>query len=201
MKSFQPEYSLQLLALQLDEYESYLLSKELYWPLSHRAPSGSRPFLRLTTGNLMLNINEITVYLDLLNPSQEQQYFQLILSWDSIRQKWRGTIQEKALLELKNRIKLWSAYLEDLIQGKDRGQSYSFEVRFRLICSLLLDLLTDREEFVDLQKQIRLLDQQLKTQFEPGPFLWPDRLRDMYPADLYWFLYGKPADKDQVEEP
>jgi len=200
MNNFQPDYSLDLLSLQLDEYESYILSKELYWPLSHRAPAGSRPFLKLTTGNLMLNINEITVNLDLLNESQEQRYFQLILTWDALRQKWRSTIQEKALIELRSRVNLWSAYIDDLKDKKDRGHSYSFEVRFRVICALLMELAAGRDEISEYRKKLVELDQELRIIFQPGPFLWQNRLREMYPADLYWYLYGEPQVEDEDEE-
>jgi len=191
-RSFEPEYSLELLSLQLQEYEPYLLSQELYWPLSYRAPAGSPPFLRLTTGNLMLNINEITVHLDLLDSIQEQQYFKLMLAWDGFRLKWKSTMQEKASRELNSRINLWAAYLNDLREGKDRGQNYAYEVRFRVICALLADLLADQNEIASVLERLRQLDSQLRSMFQSGPFLWTARLREMYPADLYWYLYGKP---------
>lgn len=185
--------NLNLLSLQINEFESYLLSRELYWPLSFRAPAGERPYRRLTTGNLLLNVNEISANLDVLSPTQQVDFYDLMASWDMLRRQWLSALQEKAAAELESRINLWEAYITDLREQKTDGIHFSVEVRNRVICELIPEQLGNLPVSTDHKTKLKKMDGYLGRLFKTGPFLWHEDLESMYPADPYWYLYGNPV--------
>ncbi len=191
MKRSNPDYKLSLLELQLEEFEAYLLSNQLYWPLSMHKSAGSES-LRLTTGNLLLNINDISAHLEQLSEVQKQDFYNQMNVWNRMHQAWLSTMQKKALLELSSRINLWSAYLTELKDNKDLAEHYKVEIRNRVICSLLADHTRETSEYFSIHRKITLLDQQLNQMFQKGEFIWPENLKDIYPEDEFWFLYGQP---------
>ncbi len=191
MKRSNPDYQLSLLELQLEEFEAYLLSNQLYWPLAMHKSSRAES-LRLTTGNLLLNINEISAKLDQLSEVQKQDFYNLLNTWNKMHQTWLSTMQIKAMTELGSRINLWEAYLTDLKDNQILAEHYPVEIRNRVICSLLADLIRNTPEHVSIQRKISRLDQQLNQVFQKGPFVWAQYLEDIYPEDEFWFLYGRP---------
>ncbi len=148
--------------------------------------------LRLTTGNLLLNINEISARLDQLSEVQKQDFYNLLNTWNKMHQTWLSTMQAKALTELGSRINLWAAYLTDLNDNQILAEQFPVEIRNRVICSLLEDLISDTPEYASIQRKINLLDQQLRQVFQKGPFVWAQSLEEIYPEDEFWFLYGQP---------
>jgi hypothetical protein len=191
MKRNKPDFKLSLLELQLEEFEAYLLSSQLYWPLSMHKSAGAES-LRLTTGNLFLNINDISAGLEQLSEVQKQDFYTLMNVWNRMHRTWLSTMQKKALLELSSRINLWSAYLIELKDNKNLAEHYKVEIRNRVICSLLAELTGNISETTSIYREITLLDQQLNQMFQQGPFIWAEYLKEIYPKDEFWFLYGLP---------
>ena len=196
MRKRNVNHNLNLLSLQISEFESYLLSRELYWPLSFRAPAGERPYLRLTTGNLLLNVNEISANLDALSPTQQVDFYDLMATWDMLQRQWLSALQEKAAAELESRINLWEAYITDLREQKAYGTHYRVEVRNRVICELIPEQLEKLPVSTGQRARLKKMDGYLGRLFKTGPFLWHEDLESMYPEDPYWYLYGKPVHEE-----
>ena len=57
-----------------------------------------------------------------------------------------------------------------------------------------LELLhADVSQMSDQLARMANIDRRLKARFAPGPFMWETELAPGAPADVYWFLYGRPA--------
>jgi hypothetical protein len=97
--------------------------------------------------------------------------------------------------ELPARLRQWGEYLRDLKgeAGANAGY-YPSAVETRAMIAALVDKLERppyRLEENSLQ-QLAMLDQNLRTHWQPGDFVWPESWRPAYPQGKYWWLYGLP---------
>ena len=169
-----PEEDLRFLKEAVPQLQDYLLSNEMYWPLS-----GSLP--RLTPGSLLLTLAR-------LHADSAVDIQRLDAQVAIVRTKWRAALEKKAARELANRLRLWSQFLSDYIDAPDQNlESYRTEVRGRAILQLLLAELPDAPE----SKALADLDDVLRSRLVPGEFLWEPELQSIFPSSDFWFLYGR----------
>jgi hypothetical protein len=169
-----PDRDLYFLSEALPELQAYLLSNELYWPLSASQP-------RLTPGAVLLALARLHVRL----PSDAQM---LQGQLDGTRAKWRAAWDKKVARELSNRLLLWSNYLSDFANDPEQAAaSYPAEVRGRAIIQILALEKPDFSEKTTLAE----LDDYLKASLRPSEFLWDAAFQPIFPKTTYWFLYGK----------
>lgn len=155
----------------LQELESYLLSKELYWHVSPHATD----FTQLTLGALLLVRERLKAWRD-------PDAMELAMQLDAVRSRWRSAWEEKARREVRARSELW----KDFIAARDASASqYPYQVRLRAMLTLLLDDLREAPS-----ETITSLDAQLKHKFHAGAFVWDVKLQACFPQDQFWFLYG-----------
>jgi hypothetical protein len=168
------EEDLRFLKEAVPQLQEYLLSNEMYWPLS-----GSLP--RLTPGSLLLTLAR-------LHADSAVDIQRLDAQVGIVRTKWRAALEKKAARELANRLRLWSQFLSDYIDAPEQNlESYRTEVRGRVILQLLLQELPDVPE----KKALADLDGILKARLIPGEFLWDPHLQSVFPSSDFWFLYGR----------
>jgi hypothetical protein len=167
------EEDLRFLKEAVPQLQEYLLSNELYWPLS-----GSLP--RLTPGALLLTLARLGVHAPLETQKLEAQV-------ETIRTKWRSAWDKKVAREIANRLRLWSQFLSDYVKAPDQNlDSYRTEARGRAILQLLLVELQDAPE----KSTLANLDGILKSRLVPGEFIWEPDLQAVFPRTSFWFLYG-----------
>jgi hypothetical protein len=188
------EYNLKLASFMLEEMEDYLLSSEVFWPLSKRPLTGP-PLPRLTLGGLLLTLDELNAQEKDMSPSQVADHYKLGLQMEKVRTKWAVGLERKAAQELRNRLNLWRAYLTDIEERIDTPENYVHEVRYRVMFEYLADLAARQPEIKSQMVEMRSLDLRLRTIFAPGAFVWDPRLEDIYPRDTFWYLYGLPRSR------
>lgn len=157
----------------IPQLQEYLLSNELYWPLS-----GSLP--RLTPGSLLLALMRMQA----TNPLEAQRMESHL---EVVRNKWRSAWEKKEGREATNRLRLWSQYLSDTLSAPDQNmESYKTEVRGRAILQILLRDLPDAPE----RAAVADLDARLRSRFVSGDFTWEKEVQAAFPRADFWFLYG-----------
>lgn len=189
------DYNLNLASAMLEELEDYILSSEVFWPISKRSPTGS-PFPRLTLGGLMLTLNELKVQEIDMSPSQRADHERLLRQMDRVRVKWAVGLERKAAQELSSRLNLWRAYLYDIQERVDTTENYPYEVRNRVMFGILAELSVRQPETKPAVEEMRSLDTRLRSFFTRGDFVWDTRLEDIYPQSTFWYLYGLPHPRD-----
>ncbi|MEJ2013166.1 MAG: hypothetical protein P8X64_13200 [Anaerolineales bacterium] len=180
---------LDLLSVQLDELKAYLLSPELFWPLGGRL--GDTP--RLTLGNLLINLRTLQARSENLAPPLQNRLARLESSWQRSREEWAAAISKKALQEMGARLNLWRGYLEDLDEGLGNRLNYATEVRNRVLFELLASLPPKDEEYENLRKAMRSLDERFASVSSPAPFTWNSAYSKAFPKDRFPALYRKPT--------
>jgi uncharacterized protein YukE len=158
------------------ELQDYLLSDELFWPITARGYD----LPRLTIGGILLAKTRLK--------ARGERIEALFAQLDAVRSKWRVAWETKAGREFRSRFGLWSNYLADYRRNPDgHADAYPHEVRYRVMLQLLLDELPAPPE----QEALIQLDSVLRTSFSPGDFIWETDLRSGFPREEYWFLFGK----------
>ena len=182
-------YDLAFLRNGLDDLESYLLSDELFWPMSGHPPGQSTPFFKLTLGNLLLSMQRLYAYSlnGSLSASEDDEYTRLRTHVDAMQQKWQVAWEKKADQEYPSRFKQWVNVLNDLKSDRyANAPYYDNEVRTRVLLDLLTPYTTENQRY-----DLIPLDAALQNMLKPGPFLWGDALAPGFPEKTYWYLYGE----------
>lgn len=164
------------LEASLPDFEDYLLSDELLWPVTARG----QVLPRLTIGGALLARARLE--------AAGEQIESLFTGLDIVRSKWRVAWEKKASHESGMRTRLWRNYLEDYRRDLYQlaGQ-YRHEVRTRVMIHYLLIELHNTPPEGEL---LDSLDGMLKKYFIPGAFIWDAKLQNGFPPEVFWFLYG-----------
>jgi hypothetical protein len=165
------------LEASIPELGDYLLSKELYWPISARGYT----LPRLTIGGTLLALARLEARGERVEP--------LVMQLDGVRSKWRVAWETKAGREVQARMHLWSNYLADYRHSPEaHADAYPHEVRYRVMLHLLLaELPVSPAE----QEALSQLDSVVHAKLSSSDFIWDVDLRAGFPREVYWYLYGK----------
>jgi hypothetical protein len=158
------------------QLETYLLSKEIFWPLGGTLP-------QLTPASLLLAHARITAAGGDVSIAPFEQVM------NKARREWAVAWEEKVGREFQTRLNLWRQSLEDYFSAPDQHyRYYPTEVRNRAMLSLLTRELRQLPPEMDL---LNLLDSKLRMSLIPAAFVWEPELESGFPQIEFWFLYGK----------
>ena len=183
--------NLAFLQAGIGELETYLLSKELYWPLGVRAPRGEPPFPHLTLGWLLLALSrgrgqEMS---GAITRSQSDKLSRLAEEIDAVRGRWQVAWGNKAEREFHNRLTLWKNFVNGYrSEPAEHATRYRYEVQRRM----MLDLLSrETDELPKAELELLMaMDEMIEAVFIPGDFIWEKELAGAFPQEAYWYLYG-----------
>lgn len=169
------EQDRQFLLAGIPELQAYLLSKELYYPITARGLN----LPRLTLGGLLLALARLR---------GANQAADLEGAVEAIRLKWRSAWEAKAGREVRARLALWQNYLADVRQNPDQhAPYYRQEVRVRAMLDLLL---AELPQPVSEVTTLNELDHRLRRMLIPGQFVWEPVVQPAFPIETFWYLYG-----------
>lgn len=189
-------YDLGFLQEALNNLEPYLLSEASHWPLGGHH-HGQPPYPPLTIESFLL-VRQRCQGLD-LPPNQADKLEQVELSLKTILHRWRSAWGKKASGGFHHRLNLWNQYIQDLNDDPNNHQDrYSQEVRLRV----MLELLRPYADLIPPEELSRLviLDQRLRTSFQPGEFIWSPDLKRAFSEPIFWYLYGLPEANKAIHE-
>ena len=150
----------QYLSAGVPELENYLLSKELYYPLSLNLP-------QLTLGGILLSLARMG-----------KQAIQFEEQVEAVRSKWQAAWDVKSSREVRARSELWINYLAEYRADPKMGvRLYSQNVRYRAMLGLLGKTEDDSDAFV-------------KSVFREGKFVWEEECAPNFSRETFWYLFG-----------
>ena len=183
-------YNLRLTQVILTEIDAYLLSREIFWPISGSVDG--RSFPRMTFGTYLLTRDELQVLEPEMTPAQEAQHRKMLREADHLLARKPVAVQAKAEAEAAARFNLWKAYIDDLAEGIGGKENYAHEVRNRVMLARLEELAGASSAFDELQGKTRMQDQRLAPYLTDDRFVWDARLEAVYPRTTYRYLYRTP---------
>lgn len=185
------EASREYLQAALREMQAYLLSAQLFWPLSGRPPAASPPFLQLTVGNLLLAFDALAAANASAGGTRWAEVQRLEAEWEAQRIRWAVHVEAKAQRELASRLRQWQAYVED-VRDAHVAEDYVASVRPRLVAERLLDVLPKGPEAAHVREQLAKLDSRIDPFLQAGPFVLDPALQTRYPEPAFPMLYRRP---------
>jgi hypothetical protein len=183
-KPFQGDWA--FLSAAAADLKSYLLSPQLYWPVSVAVSVGAGDISRLSLGNVLLILRRVQAVE--WDDERKKELDAIEKNIDAVHQQWRSNWQQKAAKEYSARLKLWAGYLNELFDDRRRaGTGYSSSVRWRAILHLLQpDMPGTNGPEVEL---LNALDRRLRLITDSGTFVWEPELQPGFPQDEFWYLY------------
>lgn len=179
-------YHLSYLQAGLEELEAYLLSKELFWPVT--TPPHLQIFPKLTLGNLLLSLKKLNGYAGggQLSSSEQSAYSQLKREVEGFQKKWAVAWEGKAAHEYQSRLRQWTHYLNELNKKEEsHAPYYNSEVRVRVLLELLREYAPP-----DTQPDLEQIDLIFRAKLHPTEFVWDTDFQSAFPSERFWFLYG-----------
>jgi hypothetical protein len=179
---------LTLVKAALLELGEFLLTDQIYWPLS--APVFD-PF-GYSQGRYSLGLVLLALDHGVKRSSTDVE----TALWEDIsgqvwefRSRYRTAWQNKTVREFRSRLRSWHDVLDELLQDRIPSNAvYRSNVRSRVILQFLGGELQQRSS--DFQN-LADLDQWHQGYWLPGDFIWDESLMQVYPQGDFWFLYGK----------
>lgn len=184
------EFDLRYVNTCLGMLSHYLKSDELYYPLGLTMPMTSSPYPQLTPGNLLFYLTRLKGARDanLLSAHLAEDVTRAEEEFDILFNEWAANWNKKVVQEIEARIRQWSNYLTDLSSSpEDNKPHYHTEVRTRTIIDLLTLYCIDPPSAVDV---LPALDQNLRSRFTSGSFIWESDFAPAFPSETYWYLWG-----------
>jgi hypothetical protein len=182
------QYDLEYLRAGLEELESYLLSNELYWPVGAKPPAGEPAYPRLTLSGLLLARKRL--HARSLPNNLPVDLARLDQRLDETRDRWRVAWEAKATREFHARLNLWRDFLQEYRDHpENNADRYAYEVQRRAMLDLLAPDATGAPQAE--RDLLHSLDQLLRAVLVSGEFVWETELQHGFPADEYWYLYGR----------
>ena len=176
-----------ILAEMASEMADYLRSDVLFWPMM----KGGLP--KLTLGGYLMRQHRLLALPELLSDEEQVVVDTAVTQFNQALVEKIVRLEQKAHQELEARIRQWGEYLKDF--RWERGAAvagYTSAVETRVMMTALIDKLEMPPYHLDphVNKQIAVLDNNLRSRWRSGPFLWPEAWQPAYPRTEYWYLYG-----------
>jgi hypothetical protein len=188
---FDPENDLRFAEAMVADLKPYLLSDTLYWTLDQSGATG-RPFPKGTLGGLLLRLHRLKALIAGLTPDQARRLELIQREADEQLDRWRVQTEQKALREMKARLGLWAAYLDECerdLSNENYRVEYPTQVVNRTILAFLADVVGRAIHGTSISTRIILLDQRLGNITSEGDFAWDEVLIPAFPRDAFWWLY------------
>lgn len=176
---------LTFLQAALPELQSYMLSKEVFWPLM--SSSAFKDMSMLTLGMLELVVRRLQSLS--LNVAADMEVEKAVAEYLAFKEKWQSNVAAKLATEYGVRQRLWQAYLSDTVNSEDRiATEYAYKVRWRAILTLIEAAAAVNPAELDLTRQ---LDKALNSMTLPAEFVWDKAFETGFPEKSFWYLYRK----------
>jgi hypothetical protein len=173
----------------IQEIESFLLTKNIFWPISSPSPVGESRYPRMTLGGLLLSLFRLKARS--LPPTYDVKFRSLEKELDRWRIKWLTSWEWKASIEFKSRLRQWRNYLDEMDKRPDLNiPFYKSEVRVRVLLELLKKEINSQDD--QEINNLSLLDGILRSIFVPGDFIWDNELTPGFNQRVFWYLWGYP---------
>ncbi|MGH2592271.1 MAG: hypothetical protein ACRDGG_02025 [Anaerolineae bacterium] len=167
----------------LAELEAYLQFDVLFWQTAPNALGARMP--KMTIGGLL----ESLVRAEAARAAVRSMRAML----ERIKTQHLDRYLTRAEQEARSRLNTWNGYLDDHARSPaDAAAYYANEVRARLKAELLLEELEPQKRGQTERVRANALDERLRAAFQPGEFIWDERLKPFFPADRFWWLNGRP---------
>ena len=185
------EQDLHIFTEMVKNLTPYLYEEPLFGHMSNRLP-------KLTVGGLLLRQYRLKHLADMLSSEQKARFHEAESNLESLRYEWLTHYRNKLVQEFESRVHAIEWFVDDCSKDPSTcDANWPNEAEKRTIIAHLVKEATAQDVFSDEHKsKLAQLDQNLHRFVRRGDFLWDAALAKIYPADEFWWLHGRPGERD-----
>jgi len=183
-----------ILTAMADDLQAYLEQDGLYRQLVVQTPGHTyKPVM--TLGLMMDARKALEAHKAALSPPERDAVAAAAARIDDIRRTHAAAFGARLLREIASLLDSWSWYLDGCQHGDEEcADSYRGEnwIRTRL-ADLMAEAAAERVDVAARAARLAELDVRLRALLVPGAYTGPTGEEAEHPADVHWWLYGRPA--------
>ena len=185
----------------LDELErmverlgDYLLGNTMYLSIGGGAFRGSSA-PQMTLGALLLRRRRLAQLRAKLKRADGMRLDAALAAHDDLQREWSLHYEQKLQREVPARLRVMAGFFRECSENpRDCAGAYPIEALRRTIVGEILLAMTEYGcEKVELIASVRSADQALRRLLHSGDFIWSPLLAPVYAREIFWWLYGRPA--------
>lgn len=186
-----PAHDLVIVRVMSEELEEYIIGEDLYRTINVRLPEGDQ-ILQMTGADLLTRLYRLQGERAQLSSNQQAELDELKANVERTIYSLRTRFHKRLEREVKARLDSLKWFLDDCASDMQRCHvEFPFEMRNRQRIEEALKEL-DGPLPEELGKSLRRVDERIRLAAVSSAFLWDDRLKPIFPADRYWYLYMRP---------
>lgn len=180
-----------VLRTAVEEWESFLFSPEVEWPL-HFEPGlkiKTQEKIKLSAGRICLALNLLRVFKITNHLEKTEDVEQLLQETDRLINQWQASWEKKILKEIPIRTRLYEKRVQELSKEDNRQTGlFSLTVELRLMLAAMGSFLPEITK-QNLYLQLNSTDRKFMNISEPSEFIWQNELAQFYDTEKEWFLF------------
>ncbi len=183
------QWDLEILEAMAADMAAYLDGETLYWQLSQ----GDMP--KLTLGGYLMRQQRLQALRPYLSDGEQTRLTTAVTEFNEALQEKIVRSEHRAHEELGVRARQWGTYMNDVQSHVPTAAvNYGTAVENRLMIAALIQFLQTPPYQLEAghAQNVKMLDGTLRSHWHTGAFVWADEWAAAYPADEYWWLYGRP---------
>ncbi len=180
---------LQILETMVAETDGYLMSEATHWPME----KGDMP--KLTIGGCLMRCHRLEVIRHRLDAADQSRLDMARHLFNQQLAKNVVRFENRMHQELRARLSDWSGYLRHMSSRMMADVVYyASVVDARVVMKAAIDELMKPSYQLDqrILDELATLDNNLKSRWLMGEFVWPPVWQPAYPLKAHWWLYGRP---------
>ncbi|NJN80887.1 MAG: hypothetical protein HC802_00380 [Caldilineaceae bacterium] len=188
----EPAVDLAIAEAFANELEEYIVGENLYRTMIVRTPRWDEN-LQMTGGDLLTRLRRLQGERALLAPEDETRLDAVQKLAETTIYSLRSRFHQRLQREAKARLSSLKWFLDDCAQDTRRCRvEFPFEMRNRQRIEEILREVGD-ELSPELREQLTAIDKRIRGLTHSAPFIWDERLKEIFPPHPYWYLYVLPA--------
>lgn len=194
-QNYSVERDLKEAQVMVEALVPYVYQDELYTLLGGNMPS-------LTLGAVLLRLRRLRALQGRMTGAQAEQFQRIEAKHEAIRKEWQTHYNKKLMREADARLGNLSAYFKECEDDPQLcANAYLPEALRRTIIQEALDELPDQEvQATGLREKVMKSDARMRRYVRPSDFVWDEMLKPAYPEKIYWWLYNRPPQPDDIED-
>lgn len=153
----------------------------------------------MTLGTFLLRLRRVSALQTELDEEGRSQLAIAIQTRDHVLHDWQEHYWKRLRDEIQSRLASIQRFIDDLNNNPDDTVAgFMPELYARTIVEELINQARDQYDFDGkMVAEVNRLDDALRAITHESYFRWDGQLREVYPADVYWWLYSELKTVDQ----
>ncbi len=174
----------------LYEWESFLFSKDVYWPghIKSKNLPATYKNVRISAGRLLISTKLLGEEIA-RNKDVGSVVIENLQKFENLTTLWKSNWTKKIEIEIPVRTRQWQRIIKEMDSDRDYSNyQLGNDLQIRLLLGLLVDEV-DHSEKNNYLEMIKISDMKFRALTFENDFVWEDQYSLLFNRDQFWYLY------------